>query len=180
MDTTTKRFIVVPTAFTVVLALIALGFAAMSTNTSFTIASWIPTLFFLLAAVVAVGIIAYLVYGVVSESRGRKKRKMIAEGLSNLFLSGEETKERIRNRDGDAVSLANDWAEKVKMYFYDHSNELGVTRLLTIRPRQADWFVYGQFDPLEQSGKPDERTYAFRDVSIKMEKLIDLIGEFLR
>jgi len=47
-------------AITTTLTFLALGFAAMSVNSSFTVASWVPILFFVLAVFIFVVLIIYL------------------------------------------------------------------------------------------------------------------------
>lgn len=53
-------FVVVTTIIIIILALVALGFNAMSTSPGYNIHPWIPTLFFVLAAVVFLGLAIYL------------------------------------------------------------------------------------------------------------------------
>ncbi|MGD1118162.1 MAG: hypothetical protein ABR886_01580 [Dehalococcoidales bacterium] len=182
MDTTTKKWILVPTILTLALALIALGFAAMSTSPNFAIPSWLPMVFFTLAGVIIIWLFIYLIRGRNEDVKLRLRRKAIADKLAEFCLSGEEIKAKFKSNNyiGDAVALASEWSESIKSYFLDNPNELGAARLLLVRPRQFDWFVYGQFDPLGQVGKQDGRTYAFRHISIEIERLADLIGEFLR
>ena len=59
MDMTTKRWVLVTTAIAVFLALIALGFAAMSTNIDMPFL--VSILFFILAGITAIGTIIWLI-----------------------------------------------------------------------------------------------------------------------
>jgi len=112
----------------------------------------------------------------------QRKRRAVADKLAEFCLSGEDIKRKFKagGFEGDAISLANEWSNSVRECFTANPNELGTARSLALRPRQADWFVFGQFDPLGQAGRQDERTYAFRHISIEMEKLVDVVGELLR
>jgi hypothetical protein len=178
MDATTKTW----SLLNLILILITLGFAAMSTSSLFTLPVWLPWLFFGCAGVVVVWLATHLILSWSGEKKVKAHRRAIAGKLGELFLSGKAVKEEIAESgfDGDALAMVDGWADSVKEYFYNTPEELGSVRLLSLTPRQADWFVFGQFDPLGQGVKQDDRTYAFRHISIEMEKLLELIGEFLR
>ena len=60
MDMTTKRWALVAIAATTVLALLGLGFAAMSTNPPFIVPNWVSLVFFVLAGLVALGTVMWL------------------------------------------------------------------------------------------------------------------------
>lgn len=177
MDATTKTW----SLLNLVLILVTLGFAAMSTSTVFAVPAWLPPMFFIMAGIVVACLIIHLIASWSSEKKHKKRRKAIAEKLAEFYLSGEDVVARIKADDfnGDVVLLARKWSDSVIKYFMSNPDDLGVTRLLLLRPRQADWFVFNQFNPL---GK-DRQTvdiYAFRHISIEMEKLLDLVGEFSR
>lgn len=160
---------------TLVLTLVVLGFAAMSTSPPFAVPNWLPVVFF----VAALGV---MVWYFVSLVRSRTRRRNIVERLSELYLEAEDIRSQLKRSDftEDAIGLATKWALSVAEYFRENPDELGEVRLISLRPRQADWFVYRDFNPLgedEEQGK--ERLYAFQHISIEMEKLADLIAEFL-
>lgn len=183
MDATTKRWMLVPTLLTLSLTLIALGFAAMSTNPAFVIPNWLPLVFFIMAGGIIIWLFVYLVSGRNDDIKLRKKRREIANKLSEFYLSGEDIKRKFKTNDfnDDAIAIARKWTESVESYFSANPNELGLARLISLRPRQIDWFVFGQFNPLSQpSDRQDKNTYAYRHISIEMEKLADLMEEFLK
>ena len=172
MDAATKRSMII----TLVLTLVVLGFAAMSTSPPFAIPSWLPIVFF----VAAFGIVIWLLVNLV---RSRRRRRNIVDKLSGLYLEAEDIRSQLKRSDfsEDAIDLATRWAQSVTEYFRENPDELGNARLISLRPRQSDWFVYKGFSPLgedEEQGK--ERSYVFQHISIEMEKLADLIAEFLR
>ncbi len=66
------------------LPLIALGFAAMSTNPSFTIPSWVPLLFFVLAGIDILVVGFYLLFPMIRRIRlkqGKRSKMIIALGF---------------------------------------------------------------------------------------------------
>ncbi len=62
---TKQKLVVTSIAVPVILALITLGFAAMSTNPPFTVPTWVPTLFFILTGVVTIALVCYLIWGLI-------------------------------------------------------------------------------------------------------------------
>jgi len=172
MDAATKRWMII----TLVLTLVVLGFAAMSTSPPFAVPSWLPIVFF----VAAFGVMVWLFVSLV---RSKTRRRSIVDRLSGLYLEAEDIRSQLKRSDfsEDAIGLATKWAQSVAEYFREKPDELGEARLISLRPRQSDWFVYRDFNPLgedEEQGR--ERSYVFQHISIEMEKLADLIAEFLR
>ena len=102
------------------------------------------------------------------------KRKVITKKLSELYISGRELSLNIANDNftGDAISLIQDWAKELMNYFYSEPDILGKPAIVRLSPRVKDWGIFGT-NRLEDK----ERDYAFRDLSIKLEKLADLIME---
>jgi len=115
--------------------------------------------------------------------RSRTRRRNTVNGLSGLYLEAEDIRSQLKSSDfaKDAIALATKWSLSVVKYFRDNPDELGEARLISLRPRQSDWFVYRDFNPLgENEEQGEERWYAFQHISIEMEKLADLIAELLR
>jgi len=177
MDVATKRWMIL----TLALTLVTLGFAAMSTSSTFAIPNWLPLVFFIMAVGAVIWLFVSLVRSRTEEARLRARRRGIAAKLSELFLDGEIVKSKFKTGDfsGDAVAIANEWSQSVKKYFTENPDELGTARLISLRPRQSDWFVYGHFNPFGDK-KRDEKYLAFQTISIEMEKLADIVGEFMR
>ena len=102
------------------------------------------------------------------------KRKVIANKLADYYISGREISLMIAEDSfkGDVVSLVQDWAKPLMDYCYSEPDILGKSTIARLSPRVSDWGIFGT-DRL--SGK--DRDYAFRDLSIKLEKLLDLIME---
>jgi hypothetical protein len=172
MDAATRRSVII----TLVLTLVVLGFAAMSTSPPFAVPSWLPIAFFIAAFGVMVWLLVSLVHS-------RRRRKNIVSRLGMFYLEGEDIRSRFRKRDPeeDVIALATKWSQSVVTYFRENPDELGDARLISLSPRQSDWFVYGHFNPFgENEGQDEERRYAFQHISIEMEKLADLMGELLR
>ena len=66
---TTKKWKITVAGITVILGLLALGFAAMSTNPPFIVPNWVPTLFFILAGICFVALVTYLIVTLHHEDR---------------------------------------------------------------------------------------------------------------
>lgn len=161
---------------TLALTLAVLGFAAMSTSPPFTVPSWLPIAFF----TAAFGVMVWLL---VSLARGRRRRRSIVNRLAVLYLEGEGIRSQFRKSDSaeGAIGLATKWSQSVVTYFRENPDELGEARLISLSPRQADWFVHNQFNPFgENEDQSEELLYAFRHISIEMEKLADLMAELSR
>lgn len=151
----------------------------MSVNPIFSTPNWLPTLFFGLAAVVVVWLVVHLILSWSGERKLREHRNKIATRLSEFYLAGEEIKRKFRENDfnGDAIAIVTEWSQSVKKYFLENPKELGTARLISLHPRQFDWFVYGHFNPFGNKER-DKKYLAFQNISIEMEKLTDLIEEF--
>lgn len=153
----------------------------MSTNSYFTIPEWLPLVFFGIAFIISIAVICDLLVSWQKKKRQILRKKEITDRLGNFYLDGELIKNNISSNEftGDSVSLVRDWSESLKEYFLSNSDYLGTTKLLMLRPRQSDWFVYNQ-ETLLSIGMSDERIYSFRHISIELEKLLDLLGELLK
>lgn len=81
------------------LALVGLGFAAMSTNPPFTVPAWLPTLFFALAALVALALLVYLAWGLIARMRLQCPVVLInQQGKTNVIVSKITTVRRPPSR----------------------------------------------------------------------------------
>jgi hypothetical protein len=80
---------------TLILGLLALGFSAMSTNPAFIVPTWVPCLFFIMAGLFLLGLIAYLIYVKVSN-----RRKTESQDIS-AFKAGGRGKISVKNADLD-------------------------------------------------------------------------------
>lgn len=107
---TGKQWTVLGILLGAVLALAALGFAAMSTNPPFVVATWVPTLFFIASGIVFACSIGYLIYC-------KKKKK-------------EEQSDNYK-KDGDLTLLAllDDVYQRLKL----------ITRLTIRKMRSKKW-----------------------------------------
>ena len=146
-----------------------------------------PAIGAVVGAVVGFGVI-YLVMLVIALYKQRNearyllseipsKRKVIADRLAEFYLSGNNLKLMIAEEgfNEDAISLVRDWAEPLKEYCYAEPDVLGESAILAFSPQGKDWVVFGP------SGLPDnERDYAFRHLSIQLEKLSDMVMELRR
>ena len=62
---TKQKWTVTGIAVTIIIALIGLGFAAMSVNPPFTVPTWVPILFFIIAGLVIITIMSYLMWSLI-------------------------------------------------------------------------------------------------------------------
>ena len=130
MNPTTKRWMLVPIVLTIILALITLGFAAMSTSATFSMPNWVPQVFFACAFVLIIWLVVYLICSRNEDVKLRRKRRAIADRLGEFYLSGEDIKNRFTAKDfgDDAIATTREWSQSVKDYFTANPNELGVAR----------------------------------------------------
>lgn len=78
-----------------IFSLLALGFAAMSTNPLFVVPAWVPCLFFTLAGLVFLGLIAYLLQ---IWYKG-KKAKLLSITVLSAYQSDKPLKKEVINVD---------------------------------------------------------------------------------
>jgi hypothetical protein len=177
MDTETRTW----SLLNLILIFITLGFAAMSTSPVFNTPIWLPWIFFGLAFVIVMWLVIHLILSWNTEKALQVRRKAVVDKLSEFYAAGDNIKTKFRENDfgSSALVMKNKWSESVSNYFRQNPDDLGDARLISLRPRQSDWFVYSHFNPFGDN-KRDEKYYAFQALSIEMEKLTDLIEEFLR
>jgi hypothetical protein len=66
---TKQKWIVISIVVPIILVLVGLGFAAMSTNTSFKVPTWVPVLFFIVAGLLTMALVSHLIWGIVRRIR---------------------------------------------------------------------------------------------------------------
>jgi len=96
---TKQKWIVLSVATPVILALVGLGFAAMSTNPPFTVPFWLPTLFFALAGMVTLILVIFLIWPMIN--RMREKFACRDAGWWTTLADGDrkDIKHRVPLRD---------------------------------------------------------------------------------
>lgn len=102
------------------------------------------------------------------------KRKNIGDKLGEYYISGRELSLKIADDSfkGDAISLVQGWAKSLMDYCYSEPDILGTSAIVKLSPRINDWSIFGT-DRLADK----EKDYAFRHLSIQLEKLADIVME---
>lgn len=103
------------------------------------------------------------------------KRKQIANKLAEFYISGRELSLKIAEDgfNGDAISLVRDWTKPLMDYLNTAPDMLGFPAIVELSPKISDWGIFGT-DKLVNK----ERDYAFRHLSIILEKLLVMVKEF--
>ena len=104
------------------------------------------------------------------------KRKVIANKLGELYISGRELSIRIAddNFKGDAISLVQGWSKPLMDFCYSEPDILGKSAIVRLSPRSSDWGIFGT----NKLADDKEKDYAFRHLSILLEKLLDMVQEY--
>lgn len=99
-----KQKLVTGIAIPVIVALGVFGFAAMSTNPRFTVPTWLPTLFFVLAVLMTVALVFYLMWGLLKRIRFQCPIILIGQqGKTNAVPLNKTIKAAPRRLEHDGV-----------------------------------------------------------------------------
>jgi hypothetical protein len=100
MTMTTKKWEISSAVIIIVLTLIGLGFAAMSTNPPFQVQEWVPYAFFFAVGILAIGLMFWLIWGFLA-----RKAKAQHSGRKIMPLP---------NRDELLRTIAEAWTAMIK------------------------------------------------------------------
>jgi len=126
MDITTKRWTAVGIKITLIIGFAGLGFASMSTNSSFIIPYWLPAVLFIASGVSALATILYLV-SIRKRKAHRKKKTQVA--ISQRYPLPKVDYEKI-----DTVSQQDkEWIGHIGMRMMDTHGHIDLEGMMSDR-----------------------------------------------